>query len=587
MRFSWLVWVMVGLLVVPLLAFAQAGDAASLLAEGDRSLVADHFDAARNAYTAALNAGADLAHDALHSRNLGRCYLSAAKPDYAQAVRWLEQSVRIETSDDARRMLARAQTGMGDYEAAAESYRLLSLSHPQEPDYILGCARSLRQAGKTDGALDYLRDTLERAPSLTSVRVEYGRLLSFQRQLPEAKRQFELVLAADPQNLGAQLGLAKVTSWQGDQQSALRLYERIFERNPGLYDALVGKAFSLLWTGRVEQARPLLLEAAHRHPDDQDVREALHSIGSPVPELPAAAASAERPSRKPGSTDKSPVKLAAKAPERPSPKRSPTISRPRYATRDLLPHADPPSRQKSLVRRILDPLLSPISLRFAWYLASAGGVLLLIVVLAGVIPWPARASRPLPKPYTGLPRPKRAARASVEKPAAPEPAMTAASASTPPASAEVASPKEVSSALSGNTVTLVGNNDAVLQLQARVLSAAGANVSGFDSWNAAWNFLDGTAPGLLVLNPLTADGWTALTIFAWLTANRPDLVARTLVTMSVMDEAGEQFCRSRGASFLYHPFGAGEFLAAAVAIAEPRVTQPPPAPAAELSSAAG
>jgi hypothetical protein len=108
--------------------------------------------------------------------------------------------------------------------------------------------------------------------------VEYARLLNFTKQYPEARKQFLAALAIEPQNLIAQVGLAKATSYEGDQESAIQMYDRILARHPGSYDAIVGKAFSLLWSGQTAQAGVLLRQASVRNPDDPEVREALSNL---------------------------------------------------------------------------------------------------------------------------------------------------------------------------------------------------------------------------------------------------------------------------------------------------------------------
>ncbi len=564
-------WLITAVLVAPLLAAAQAGNTAALLADGDHFLQAGDTRAALQAYTRALHEGADFSHDSLHSRNLGRCYLSTTRPDYSQAARWLQQSLKIESSDDARLLLARAQTGMGAHEASAESYRVLALAHPQNPDYVLGCARALRQSGKVDGALEWLRAALERSPGLTSVRVEYGRLLAFQKQLPEAKRQFETVLASDPENLGAQIGLAKVTSWQGDQGSALRQYDGILRRNAGLYDALVGKAFALLWSGHSAEARPLLQQAARRHPEDEDVREALLSLGVAVPERARKTSGDEAPATQiPASR---PVSKAA------SPARIPEKNSKRTAARagDGSSHG--------VGSRIVDQLLTH---KMAWAAGILGSLSLMLVVLMGTIP---RRSRPatvqvmriiLPLRDTGLAKAvERRIKGEKQAAAAAREVSRRASSALPVTNADTAA-SAGKDRLAGAKIVLIGSNRAVLQFESRVLTKAEAEVTGFESWHAAVACLSSHEPDLLVLNALTADGWTALTMCAWLSANRPELVRRTMVTISVHDKDADEFCRAHMGSFLHQPFGVNEFLGAVGALLSQRNASPavPQQPAA-------
>ena len=90
--------------------------------------------------------------------------------------------------------------------------------------------------------------------------------------------QFSKVLDYDPNDLIAQVEMAKSMSYDGDQEGALVEYDRILKVHPGLYDAMIGKAFALLWSGRMDEAREMLQKGLSRHPDDRKVREALASL---------------------------------------------------------------------------------------------------------------------------------------------------------------------------------------------------------------------------------------------------------------------------------------------------------------------
>ena len=116
--------------------------------------------------------------------------------------------------------------------------------------------------------------------------------------------------------------------------------------------------------------------------------------------------------------------------------------------------------------------------------------------------------------------------------------------------------------LRGARVVVVGANEAVVAIETRLLQAAAATVSTFDAWQPALHFADSTPPDLLVLNPSTSDGWTAMTAFAWLLVNRPELRSRTLLTLSVRDPETDAFCSQYATHYLFHPFDPSEFFAA-------------------------
>ncbi len=103
-----------------------------------------------------------------------------------------------------------------------------------------------------------------------------------------------------------------------------------------------------------------------------------------------------------------------------------------------------------------------------------------------------------------------------------------------------------------------------------------------------WGFVNAGEPDLLVLNPLTADGWTVRTMCAWLNANRPGLVPRTIVTISARDDDTDEFCQAHLGSSLYQPSGVNEFLVAVRTLLQRAAGPPPPhSSAPQLRTTAG
>jgi tetratricopeptide (TPR) repeat protein len=281
----------VAVLAVCASGISAATDVASTVRDADACVSERKFDCAQALYERAQAEGMRFETDLPHARNLATAYLNSTHPDLAKAIPWLQVAVKLDPqADSLRAQLASSLVRSGNLDAAIDHYRLLSESHPTSTEYGIQLATVLRQAGKSDAALQFLQASTEKFPSLVAFRVEYARLLNFTKQYPEARKQFLAALALEPQNLIAQVGLAKATSYEGDQETAIEMYDRILQRHPGSYDAIVGKAFSLLWSGHAAQAGVLLRQASARNPDDPEVREALstlpHSADSPaaVPE---------------------------------------------------------------------------------------------------------------------------------------------------------------------------------------------------------------------------------------------------------------------------------------------------------------
>ncbi len=251
-------------------------DANSTLAGADQLLAQGRHEEACELYERAIAEGARLDSDLLRSRALARCYLNQSPPRLNEAIRWLQNAVRLDPgAEDVRDFLAQTLMRANHFSAAAGQYLILSQAHPDTADYVLGLADALHQAGRSGEALRALEAAVERSPDLTGVRLEYANALLRSQQLQSAKEQYRLLLAGDRGDVAATLGLATIASRQSDHQRALDLYNQVLQQHPGANEALAGKALSLLGLGRKQEAVPLLLSAFKRNPDDARVRNAL------------------------------------------------------------------------------------------------------------------------------------------------------------------------------------------------------------------------------------------------------------------------------------------------------------------------
>ncbi len=337
------------LLGVAVLAICASGisaatDMASTVRDADACVAERKYDCAQALYERAQAEGMRFESDLPHARNLATAYLNSTHPDLAKAIPWLQVAVKLDPqSDSLRAQLASSLVRSGNLDAAIEHYKVLSESHPSSTEYGIQLATVLRQAGKSDAALQFLQASTEKFPDLVGFRVEYARLLNFTKQYPEARKQFLAALAIEPKNLIAQVGLAKATSYEGDQEAAIQMYDRILERHPGSYDAIVGKAFSLLWSGQTAQAGVLLRQASVRNPDDPEVREALSTL--PHSAVSPAAVSEDRTHRldtpRRAALRRAPNVETSESKPTPSPERT-IPSRTEHMNPQLLPQPEPP-----------------------------------------------------------------------------------------------------------------------------------------------------------------------------------------------------------------------------------------------------
>lgn len=270
-------------------AWAAPPTSRALLLQGDRYAAQGKWDSARAAYVRAIEAGAVLDQDYLRCRNLGRAYMNGKDPDYAEAAKWLARALELRpNAQDLRPLLARSQAESGDYKSAAEQYGVLAKAQPNNSKYRLAWADALVHEGEAGQAAAAVEDYMGKHPADKATRLDFARMLTYDRSnFDEAIRQYQAVLSADPNNLIAQVGVAKIMSWQDRLDISLELYDKVLARDPQNYDAIVGKAFTLMWMERKDEAHQLFEAAAARNPNDREVASALLSLEAAPPPPPA------------------------------------------------------------------------------------------------------------------------------------------------------------------------------------------------------------------------------------------------------------------------------------------------------------
>ncbi|MGH9601403.1 MAG: tetratricopeptide repeat protein, partial [Terriglobales bacterium] len=202
---------------------AAQGSSDALLKQADRYMLDGKTNQARAAYERALAAGAKLEGDYVRSRNLGLCYMDGTPADFAKAARWLEAALRLRPdADDSRMRLAQSLAWGGRPAEAVPHFRTLAKANPNSANHVLGLANALYGAGSQDESFSVFSAYLERHPTDSGVRLEYARNLGYARRFSDALGQYQAVLQAEPDNVAAQVGVAKVFSWQDNLDTALQ-----------------------------------------------------------------------------------------------------------------------------------------------------------------------------------------------------------------------------------------------------------------------------------------------------------------------------------------------------------------------------
>lgn len=92
-------------------------------------------------------------------------------------------------------------------EAHHEFTKALNLE-PDNISYSVHMAKCLAKAGDKEGALNFLKKTLEKHPKSVDAKVQLGILYHSQQKLREAYREWQEALSLDPENKSAQMYLS-------------------------------------------------------------------------------------------------------------------------------------------------------------------------------------------------------------------------------------------------------------------------------------------------------------------------------------------------------------------------------------------
>lgn len=92
-------------------------------------------------------------------------------------------------------------------EAHHEFAKALNLE-PDNLNYSVHMAKCLAKSGDKEGALHFLKKTLEKHPKSVDAKIQLGILYHSQRKLREAHREWQEALALDPESKSAQMYLS-------------------------------------------------------------------------------------------------------------------------------------------------------------------------------------------------------------------------------------------------------------------------------------------------------------------------------------------------------------------------------------------
>ncbi len=180
---------------------------------------------------------------------------------YADAEALLSPRAVAAPGSDAALMLGKLQLYLGRRDAGRQTLLRVLASSPQTTavDRVrLGiAARALGQFQEANG---YFRAADAIAPDTALVNIEWGELFLEKYDRQEALKSFQAAVKADPQNVRAMLGLAKVVG-DDDAPAAQKALEQVLALNPSYVPAHLYVAELALDNRRRDEARESVKKA--------------------------------------------------------------------------------------------------------------------------------------------------------------------------------------------------------------------------------------------------------------------------------------------------------------------------------------
>jgi tetratricopeptide (TPR) repeat protein len=131
-------------------------------------------------------------------------------------------------------------------------------------------------ADKADSAIVWYEAYLVEHPDDIEAEIGLARALSWSDRHDEALAMYQRILAQEPDHEEeVRVAIAKITSWQDKLLTAETLYDSVLVDHPDNLEARIGLAQTINWSGRHREAAILYNELLVEHPDNAEVRDGL------------------------------------------------------------------------------------------------------------------------------------------------------------------------------------------------------------------------------------------------------------------------------------------------------------------------
>lgn len=188
-----------------------------------------------------------------------------ATEEYSRGSALLEKAATLaEDPTLIRSQLARAHLRSGEVGTAVEEYRNLIKNDGDNPQHHLMLAYSLVQQGKLQQAMDSVNQLKKQGLIALAANLEGA--IELARQQPEKARQlFELAAETDPEFVPARLNLARIAITQKRPDDAHPLFNEVLALDPDNEIAILGIAEHALANDDAAKAIDILKEAIKRN----------------------------------------------------------------------------------------------------------------------------------------------------------------------------------------------------------------------------------------------------------------------------------------------------------------------------------
>ncbi len=155
---------------------------------------------------------------------------------------------------DALKSQAEQAAAGGDYNRAAQTYKQLLDQEPQNRDYTLAFADSLRRSGNHQAAIELMNTYLVAHPADAVALETRGLSLMSTGSIAEAGKDFEQALAADPTRWRTLNAVGVLFTMKNKTKEAIAYFDESLVHNPDNASALNNRGLALAMDSRYEDA---------------------------------------------------------------------------------------------------------------------------------------------------------------------------------------------------------------------------------------------------------------------------------------------------------------------------------------------